>query len=204
MVSVKAGRLGGIAAARAVHDACVTAGVPALAGGMLETGIGRAALVALAALPGFTATGDCSASERYFGPDGDLTEPFVLDDGRLRVPDGPGLGVEVRARPPRAMHDRTRAHHEARRLMKRLRVGMIGRGFVSKLAHGRRGGACTASTSRSSRWRRRIAAELRDELASTIARRASSAIPTSTSSICACPTISTRPMRSTHSPPANT
>jgi O-succinylbenzoate synthase len=45
-------------------------------------------------LPGFTLTGDCSASERYFGVDGDLTEPFVLEAGRLRVPSGPGLGVE--------------------------------------------------------------------------------------------------------------
>ena len=35
-------------------------------GGMLETGIGRAALVALASLPGFTVTGDLSASSRYF------------------------------------------------------------------------------------------------------------------------------------------
>jgi O-succinylbenzoate synthase len=96
MVSVKPGRLGGLGAARLVHDACVGARVPALAGGMLETGIGRAALLALAALPGFAEPGDCSASERYFGPDGDLTEPFVLDDGRLRVPDGPGLGVDVR------------------------------------------------------------------------------------------------------------
>ena len=61
---------------------------------MLETGVGRAALLAVAALPGFTLTGDCSASERYFGPDGDITEPFVLEDGTLRVPTGPGLGVE--------------------------------------------------------------------------------------------------------------
>jgi O-succinylbenzoate synthase len=45
-------------------------------------------------MPGFTLTGDASASDRYFGTDGDLTEPFVLDEGRLRVPTGPGLGVE--------------------------------------------------------------------------------------------------------------
>ena len=38
--------------------------------------------------------GDCSASERFFGVDGDLTAPFVIDDGKLRVPTGPGLGVE--------------------------------------------------------------------------------------------------------------
>ncbi len=93
-MSIKPSHVGGIAAARAVHDVCQDAGIPALAGGMLETGIGRAALLAIAALPGCTMTGDCSASARYFGENGDLTEPFVLDGGRLRVPDGPGLGVE--------------------------------------------------------------------------------------------------------------
>jgi O-succinylbenzoate synthase len=95
VVSIKPARLG-IGEARAVHDVCVAAGIPAVAGGMLETGIGRAALVALAALPGFTMTGDCSASDRYFGPDGDLTEPFVLEGGRLGVPERPGLGVTIR------------------------------------------------------------------------------------------------------------
>jgi O-succinylbenzoate synthase len=59
---------------------------------MLETGIGRAANVALAALPGFTLPGDTSASDRYFRTD--VTEPFVLEDGRLRVPSGPGIGVD--------------------------------------------------------------------------------------------------------------
>jgi O-succinylbenzoate synthase len=59
---------------------------------MLETGIGRAANVALAALPGFTLPGDTSASDRYFRTD--ITPPFRLDDGHLAVPTGPGLGVE--------------------------------------------------------------------------------------------------------------
>jgi O-succinylbenzoate synthase len=61
---------------------------------MLETGIGRAANVALAALPGFTMPGDLSASARYFHED--LTEPFVLEEGHLRLPTGPGIGVELR------------------------------------------------------------------------------------------------------------
>ena len=93
IVNVKASRLGGVLAARAVHDRCRERGVPVWCGGMLETGIGRAANVALAALPGFTLAGDLSASNRYFSAD--LTAPFVLDDGRLRVPDGPGIGVDV-------------------------------------------------------------------------------------------------------------
>jgi O-succinylbenzoate synthase len=94
-VSIKPGRLGGIAESRAVYDSCLAAEVPMLIGGMLETGIGRAVLVALAALDGFTMVGDCAASAHYFGPDGDLTTPFELEDGYLRVPTAPGLGVDV-------------------------------------------------------------------------------------------------------------
>jgi O-succinylbenzoate synthase len=60
---------------------------------MLETGIGRAGNVAMAAMPNFTLPGDTSASDRYFRRD--ITEPFVLRDGRLGVPTGPGLGVSV-------------------------------------------------------------------------------------------------------------
>jgi O-succinylbenzoate synthase len=97
-VCVKASRLGGLAAARRVHDACVAAGVQAKVGGMLETGIGRAAALALAALPGFTLPPDLSASDRYWAPEAELTEPVRLGDGgHLAVPNGAGLGVQVRA-----------------------------------------------------------------------------------------------------------
>jgi len=91
VVSIKNALVGGIEAAKRAHDVCVATNVAARAGGMLETGVGRAALVALASLPGFTVPGDLSASDRYFAHD--ITEPFVLEDGRLAVPTGPGLGV---------------------------------------------------------------------------------------------------------------
>jgi o-succinylbenzoate synthase len=91
IVNIKPGRVGGYLEARRIHDVCAAAGVPVWAGGMLETGLGRAANVALAALPGFTLPGDTSASGRYYAAD--ITEPFVLDHGHLRVPAGPGLGV---------------------------------------------------------------------------------------------------------------
>ncbi|MDP8992499.1 MAG: o-succinylbenzoate synthase [Actinomycetota bacterium] len=93
VVNVKASRVGGYLEARRVHDVCLATGVPVWCGGMLESGLGRAANVALASLPGFTLPGDLSASDRYY--EQDLTPPFVLEDGRLRVPTGPGLGVEV-------------------------------------------------------------------------------------------------------------
>lgn len=95
ILNIKLGRVGGLLPARQIHDRCRAAGWPVWCGGMLETGIGRAANLALASLPGFTLPGDTSASDRYFTEDL-LTEPFTLAaDGTLPVPSGPGLGVEV-------------------------------------------------------------------------------------------------------------
>lgn len=94
MLCLKPGRVGGYETARRIHDRFVDAGVPIWCGGMLETGIGRAAALAVAALPGCTGPTDLAASARYFLED--VTTPFVLHDGHLTVPHGPGLGVEVR------------------------------------------------------------------------------------------------------------
>jgi O-succinylbenzoate synthase len=92
IVNIKQGRVGGVLEARAIHDVCVAGGVPVWCGGMLETGIGRATNLALAAMPGFTLPNDTSASARYFRED--LTDPFVVEsDGTMRVPSGPGIGV---------------------------------------------------------------------------------------------------------------
>lgn len=92
IINIKPGRVGGYLTSKEIHDLCQECGVPVWCGGMLETGIGRAANLALAALPGFTLPGDTSASDRYYAQD--LTEPFVLEDGRLPVPTGPGIGVD--------------------------------------------------------------------------------------------------------------
>jgi O-succinylbenzoate synthase len=92
IVNIKPGRVGGYLEARRVHDVCAAHGIPVWCGGMLETGIGRAANVALAALPNFTLPGDTSASGRYYALD--VTAPFVLEGGRLRVPTGPGIGID--------------------------------------------------------------------------------------------------------------
>ncbi len=95
IVNIKQGRVGGLLEARRVHDACRERGVPVWCGGMLETGVGRAANLALAGLPGFTLPGDTSASRRYFADD--VTDPHVVDaDGTMSLPHGPGIGVEPR------------------------------------------------------------------------------------------------------------
>jgi O-succinylbenzoate synthase len=63
-------------------------------GGMLETGIGRAANAALAALPGFTLPGDISASTRFYARD-IVTDPITIVDGHVTVPTVPGLGFDL-------------------------------------------------------------------------------------------------------------
>jgi O-succinylbenzoate synthase len=92
IINIKPGRVGGYLESVKIHDLCLKNKIPVWCGGMLETGIGRAANLALAALPGFTLPGDTSASARYFKQD--VTTPFVMDDGYLTVPTGPGIGVE--------------------------------------------------------------------------------------------------------------
>ena len=92
IINIKPGRVGGYIESKKIHDLCLKNNIPVWCGGMLETGIGRAANLALAALPGFTLPGDTSASARYFKQD--ITTPFVMDDGYLTVPTGPGIGIE--------------------------------------------------------------------------------------------------------------
>lgn len=95
IINIKPARVGGWLEARRIHDLCRAANVPVWCGGMLETGIGRAAQLALASLPGFILPGDISATERYYTQD--IATPFHLnrEDSTLTVPTAPGLGIEV-------------------------------------------------------------------------------------------------------------
>jgi len=93
IVNIKPGRVGGFLEGVRIHDVCRAHGVPVWCGGMLETGIGRAGALALAALPNFTLPADLSATDRYWQRD--IVPNFELEDGHLTVPSGPGIGVEV-------------------------------------------------------------------------------------------------------------
>jgi O-succinylbenzoate synthase len=97
IINIKPGRVGGFGESIRLHDVCAEHGVPVWHGGMLESGIGRAANVHLATLPNFSLPGDIAASRRYFNPD--LIDPpiEVAADGTIAVPTGPGLGVSIRA-----------------------------------------------------------------------------------------------------------
>jgi O-succinylbenzoate synthase len=96
IINIKPGRVGGYAESIRLHDLCASHGIPVWHGGMLESGIGRAANVHLSTLPNFTLPGDIAASKRYFDPD--LIDPpiAVAPDGTIDVPTAAGIGVNVR------------------------------------------------------------------------------------------------------------
>lgn len=92
VVNVKPARLGGLVVAADLARHAAEAGCGVFVGGMLETGVGRAAALAVAALPACTLPTDLGPSSRYLAVD--LTPPIELDaDGLLPVPTGPGIGV---------------------------------------------------------------------------------------------------------------
>jgi O-succinylbenzoate synthase len=94
VINIKVGRVGGHLQARRVHDVAAAFGVPVWCGGMLESGIGRAHNIHLATLPNFTRPGDTSSSSRYWQQD-IINEPLETDQGTMRVPSGPGIGVTI-------------------------------------------------------------------------------------------------------------
>ncbi len=95
IINLKPARVGGYTHSLEIYRICVAHEAPLWIGGMLETGIGRAANLAFASLPGVTLPCDISATDRYYVRD--LTDPhFVLsENSRIHRPQGPGIGVTV-------------------------------------------------------------------------------------------------------------
>lgn len=90
MVTVKAARLGGVEAAVRMADRAAAAGWGVHVGGMLESGLGRAAARALAARPGVTGASLVGPTTLLFHDD--VVEPVAAaPDGTVAVPTGPGL-----------------------------------------------------------------------------------------------------------------
>ncbi len=99
VVCVKAPRYGSWLEAVDVLDHCLGNGVPAWIGGMLDTGLGRAANLALAGHGACSLPGDIPLTADIVTDD--VTPPRIAVAGagplRIAVPQGPGLGVDVDA-----------------------------------------------------------------------------------------------------------
>jgi O-succinylbenzoate synthase len=104
IINVKVSRTGGHTESIRLHDEAKRRGLGAWCGAMLETGIGKAHNMALAALPHFTYPNDIYASSRHFHED--LVEPEIEvgPAGRIRLPQGPGIGYQIRRK---ALEDAT-------------------------------------------------------------------------------------------------
>lgn len=93
IINIKPGRVGGYLEAKRIHDVAYAHGIAVWCGGLIESGFGRAANLALAGLPGFVLPGDTSPSRHYFPFD--VTPPIEMTDGHIDIPTAPGLGVEL-------------------------------------------------------------------------------------------------------------
>jgi O-succinylbenzoate synthase len=95
ILNLKPARVSGYTESLEIYKICVENQLPLWIGGLLETGVGRAANLAFASLPGVTFPCDISATDRYYDPD--ITEPpFILGaNSTITTPNGSGIGVEV-------------------------------------------------------------------------------------------------------------
>lgn len=111
IINLKPARVGGYTESLAIYRYCVANNVPLWVGGLLETGVGRAANLAFASLPGVTLPSDISATDRYFDPD--ITEPaFALGaHSTIAIPDAAGIGVAIVPDRLKAAKRRWRGEH---------------------------------------------------------------------------------------------
>jgi len=94
IINIKLQRVGGFAEALSVYELTRSHGAGCWMGTMPELAVGGWAAIHMAALPGCTYPTDVEASRRWFAED--ITVPPIdCRDGRIRVPQGAGLGVEL-------------------------------------------------------------------------------------------------------------
>lgn len=96
---VKPARVGGLTAAREIADMAAAEGVPVVISTLFETGVGLAAALAVAG--GLPLVGGATQNYAHGLATADLlesdllTHPLSVVDGRMIVPDGPGLGISL-------------------------------------------------------------------------------------------------------------
>lgn len=94
IIAIKVAKVGGLTAAKQIHDLCKAENIPVWCGGMLDSGIGRAHNIAISSLDNFTLPGDTSASSRYWECD-IITPAVTMNNGVITVPNNPGIGYNI-------------------------------------------------------------------------------------------------------------
>jgi o-succinylbenzoate synthase len=84
--NIKVHRVGGLTEVCRIYPLARQYGAELWAGTMPESGIGSQAAIAAAALPGFVYPSDLEPSTRWFGPDADVIQLTMTNDGRMPVP----------------------------------------------------------------------------------------------------------------------
>jgi O-succinylbenzoate synthase len=95
IINIKPGRVGGLVESIAIHNICAQKNIPVWCGGMLESGIGRAANIAVSTLDNFSLPADMSPSSVFYTED--IIDPTytVSKKGFIDVPQTAGLGFAV-------------------------------------------------------------------------------------------------------------
>jgi o-succinylbenzoate synthase len=95
VINLKLGRVGGHLESQRIAKFCLENGIDLWAGGMLESGVGRAHNVAMQTQAGFTMASDTAPSNRYWHED--IIEPeIMMVDGITHPLEGIGLGVSLK------------------------------------------------------------------------------------------------------------
>lgn len=102
-LNLRVAQLGGLTPARRAHDRAADAGWQVWCGSDGESGVGRAAIVALSALPGITLPSEMPGAGGWFSRDV-VTPPVRAHDGITPIPlTQPGLGHEIDENTVRAL-----------------------------------------------------------------------------------------------------
>ncbi len=94
IVNIKVCRVGGLSAARKIHDICQQNNISNWIGGRVGSGVAVAARIAAATLPNCTLPSDCVLDSMYMSDDL-LQEPFTHDHYKINAPVKSGLGFEI-------------------------------------------------------------------------------------------------------------
>ncbi|MUV06313.1 o-succinylbenzoate synthase [Planococcaceae bacterium Storch 2/2-2] len=93
-IVLKPGRVGGMSESLRIIERCQREGLDCWIGGMIEFGVSKAFNLALASHEGITLPGDFSTSDHFWDRD-IVTPPFHLEEGKMLVPSGAGIGVAL-------------------------------------------------------------------------------------------------------------